>query len=85
MPGMTTTAELAELRSLSGTALDVRFPQLTLRHHQGGTEMARYAQEYTGNSAVRALTQSILTSQSAEMLQMNNMLTVLGARPLPAP
>ncbi|MGH3622950.1 MAG: DUF305 domain-containing protein, partial [Sciscionella sp.] len=36
MPGMATQAELAQLRSLSGGRLDVRFLQLMLRHHQGG-------------------------------------------------
>jgi uncharacterized protein (DUF305 family) len=55
MPGMATSTELTQLRSLTGTALDVRFLQLMLRHHQGGTAMARYAVEHTSDTAVRAL------------------------------
>ena len=36
MPGMATEEELANLRSLSGTAFDVEFLRLMIRHHQGG-------------------------------------------------
>ena len=43
MPGMATEEELASLRASTGAALDVRFLQLMLRHHEGGVEMARYA------------------------------------------
>ncbi|MGW4590345.1 DUF305 domain-containing protein [Amycolatopsis thermoflava] len=85
MPGMATNEELAKLRSLSGAELDVYFLQLMLRHHQGGTEMAQYAHDHTSVSAVKALTQSILTSQGAEMTVMRNMLTARGAQPLPFP
>ncbi|OXM69272.1 MULTISPECIES: DUF305 domain-containing protein [Amycolatopsis] len=85
MPGMATNDELAKLRSLSGTELDVYFLQLMLRHHQGGTEMAQYAHDHTTVPAVKALTQSILTSQGAEMTVMRDMLTARGAQPLPFP
>ncbi|NIH82110.1 DUF305 domain-containing protein [Amycolatopsis viridis] len=85
MPGMATNTELAKLRSLSGRELDVYFLQLMLRHHQGGTEMAQYAHDHTTVAAVKALTQSILTSQGAEMTQMRTMLTARGAQPLPYP
>ncbi|GHF15815.1 DUF305 domain-containing protein [Amycolatopsis deserti] len=85
MPGMATNDELAKLRSLSGAELDVYFLQLMLRHHQGGTEMAQYAHDHTTVPAVKALTQSILTSQGAEMTVMRNMLTARGAQPLPFP
>ncbi|MDQ0376988.1 DUF305 domain-containing protein [Amycolatopsis thermophila] len=85
MPGMATNTELAKLRSLSGTELDVYFLQLMLRHHQGGTEMAQYAHDHTSVPAVKALTQSILTSQGAEMTLMRGMLTARGAQPLPFP
>jgi uncharacterized protein (DUF305 family) len=85
MPGMATNTELAKLRSLSGQELDVFFLQLMLRHHQGGTDMAQYAHDHSPNSAVKALTQSILTSQGAEMTLMRDMLTARGGTPLPFP
>ncbi|MEC3980210.1 DUF305 domain-containing protein [Amycolatopsis sp. H20-H5] len=84
MPGMATSADLTKLRSLSGKALDVEFLQLMLRHHQGGTGMATYAQQHSDLLALQQLTKSILTSQGAEMDLMNRMLGARGAAPLPA-
>lgn len=83
MPGMATDTELVKLRSLSGPAMDVEFLQLMLRHHQGGTAMAEYAQQHSNLPAVKALCRSILTSQGAEMNQMKLMLSARGAQPLP--
>ena len=52
MPGMATEEELAGLRSLSGTAFDVEFLRLMIRHHQGGREMAEYAAKHAAVPAV---------------------------------
>jgi uncharacterized protein (DUF305 family) len=84
MPGMATNADLAKLRSLTGKALDIEFLQLMVRHHQGGTAMATYAQEHSSLNALKLLTKSILTSQGAEMDLMKQMLAARGASPLPA-
>jgi uncharacterized protein (DUF305 family) len=83
MPGMATDAELSKLRSLSGRPFDVYFLQLMLRHHQGGTSMAQYASQHSNLPALKALVNSILASQGAEMDQMKLMLTGRGAQPLP--
>lgn len=83
MPGMATSQEIATLRTLSGRELDVYFLQLVLRHHAGGAPMARVAAERASQSAVRALANSIVTSQSAEMETITSMLTQRGAQPLP--
>ncbi|SDC02102.1 Uncharacterized conserved protein, DUF305 family [Geodermatophilus telluris] len=85
MPGMATEAELAELRSLSGTAFDVQFLRLMTRHHQGGFDMAVYAAEHASEPAVRTLGRSIADTQSAEVTTMVGMLTARGGTPLPAP
>lgn len=85
MPGMATEAELSELRSLSGTAFDVRFLQLMIRHHQGGREMALYAAEYAAEPAVRTLAGAIADTQTAEVGTMEAMLTERGGTPLTAP
>nr|WP_245574202.1 DUF305 domain-containing protein [Amycolatopsis nigrescens] len=82
MPGMATNEELAKMRSLSGKELDVYFLQLMLRHHQGGTDMATYADEHSSLSALKQLTSSILRSQGAEMELMKQMLAARGAAPL---
>jgi uncharacterized protein (DUF305 family) len=84
MPGMATDAELAKLRSLPGKQLDVYFLQLMLRHHQGGTAMAQYAASHSSLPALKALVNSMLTSQGAEMDQMKLMLSARGAQALPA-
>jgi uncharacterized protein (DUF305 family) len=83
MPGMATEAELAELRSLSGTAFDVRFLQLMIRHHTGGLEMAQYGQVHATQSVVRGLARSIAQTQIAESSTMEQMLTARGGTLLP--
>ena len=85
MPGMATEDELAHLRSLSGSAFDVEFLRLMIRHHQGGLEMARYAQAHGETDVVRALAKSIADSQTAETQLMTGMLSQRGGTPLPAP
>jgi uncharacterized protein (DUF305 family) len=85
MPGMATESELADLRALSGTELDVRFLQLMIRHHQGGLAMARYGQAHATQAAVRTLARSIAETQTAETTTMGTMLRARGGTPLPAP
>jgi uncharacterized protein (DUF305 family) len=85
MPGMATETELAELRSLTGTAFDVRFLQLMTRHHQGGLEMAEYGRDHASVPAVRRLAESIAETQAAESTTMAGMLRERGGTPLPAP
>jgi uncharacterized protein (DUF305 family) len=85
MPGMATEDELAELRGLSGTAFDVRFLQLMIRHHQGGREMAEYAAGHASVPAVATLARTIAETQTAETTTMTGMLTARGGTPLPAP
>jgi uncharacterized protein (DUF305 family) len=84
MPGMATDDELAELRSARGEDFDVLFLQLMTRHHQGGVEMAEYAQTNAGEWAVRRLASSIIESQTGETNLMVSMLADRGAEPLPA-
>ena len=85
MPGMATEAELADLRSLTGTEFDVEFLRLMIRHHQGGYDMAQYAAENAAEPAVRTLARSIAETQTAEVTTMVRMLTARGGTPLPAP
>jgi uncharacterized protein (DUF305 family) len=85
MPGMATEDELAELRSLSGSAFDVEFLRLMIRHHQGGREMAEYAAEHAAVPAVARLARTIAETQTAETGTMSDMLAARGGTPLPAP
>ncbi|MBA0125218.1 DUF305 domain-containing protein [Haloechinothrix sp. YIM 98757] len=85
MPGMATSDELARMRSLSGTELDVYFLQLMHRHHLGGVDMAEYTVDNAEIPAVRRLAQSMLDVQGAEVEIMENMLADRDAEPLPFP
>lgn len=85
MPGMATGDELDELRAAQGTDFDVRFLQLMIRHHQGGTQMADYAARNAEVGSVGTLARSIADSQAAEVETLTDMLTARGGTPLPAP
>jgi uncharacterized protein (DUF305 family) len=85
MPGMATQEELAHLRSLTGTAFDVEFLRLMIRHHQGGKDMAVYAARQAEEPAVRRLAQAMDETQTAEVTTMSRMLAARGGTPLPAP
>jgi uncharacterized protein (DUF305 family) len=85
MPGMATPAQMTELQSLHGKALDILFLQLMIHHHQGGIPMAQYAQEHATQPYVRDLAQAMINAQSAEVVSMEQLLRGLGAAPLPAP
>jgi uncharacterized protein (DUF305 family) len=85
MPGMATPAQMNRLESLRGKALDVMFLQLMIHHHQGGIPMARYALEHAKNAYVQNLARQMVSTQSAEIIQMEQALRKLGGTPLPAP
>ena len=85
MPGMATEEELAGLRELSGTAFDMEFLRLMIRHHQGGLGMAEHAAEHADVEAVRRLAATIADTQTAETATMTDLLTERGGSPLPAP
>jgi uncharacterized protein (DUF305 family) len=85
MPGMATPAQMDRLEKLHGKALDVFFLQLMIRHHQGGLPMAQYAVAHATEPYVRDLAQSMINSQTAEIIEMERLLRQLGGSPLPAP
>jgi uncharacterized protein (DUF305 family) len=85
MPGMATEDELTQLGTLSGQAFDVQFLRLMIRHHQGGLQMAQYAEAHAEVPAVRTLARSIAETQTAETTTMAGLLTEFGGTPLPAP
>lgn len=83
MPGMATPEELAKLRALAGTPLDVYFLQLMIRHHRGGAPMAQYAAAHATEPAVRNLADNMVKWQSSELATMINLLTARGGTELP--
>ena len=85
MPGMASPAQMQQLQSSQGKALDILFLQLMIHHHQGGIPMAQYAQQHASTQYVRDLAQSMINAQSAEVVQMEQMLRAMGGTPLPPP
>jgi uncharacterized protein (DUF305 family) len=85
MPGMATEAELDHLAALTGTAFDVEFLRLMIRHHEGGLPMAQYGAAHAQLAPVRELGSSIAQTQTAEVQTMLQLLTARGGTPLPAP
>jgi uncharacterized protein (DUF305 family) len=85
MPGMATPAQMDELETMHGKALDVFFLQLMIHHHQGGLEMERYAVQHASESYVQRLAGNMLAQQNDEIVQMEQLLRQLGGTPLPAP
>ncbi len=82
MPGMASAQELSELRSATGSALDIRFLQLLLRHHQGGAGMLTYAAQHASNPVVRTFAGQVAASQGAEATSIEKLLAERGAQPL---
>lgn len=85
MPGMATSADLAELRTASGERLDVLFLQLMLRHHEGGVGMLSHAADNAQQPVVREFAGSVLGTQQSEADYLNELLAERGAEPLPLP
>ncbi|MEH1015309.1 DUF305 domain-containing protein [Micromonospora sp. CPCC 206060] len=77
MPGMMTDAEMAELAAASGTDFDRRFLTMMVAHHKGALTMARDEISSGENTEAKALAQTIITSQQAEIDTMNKILARL--------
>ena len=82
MPGMASTAELTELRRMNGEEFDGRYLQLLRRHHRGGIPMAEYGAANATVPAVGTLAQSIASAQTAEVDQIDVLMSAHGVSPL---
>ena len=82
MPGMATDAEISQLRSASGTPLDILFCQLMLRHHLGGIHMASTIASISHDAEVTDLATTMKNNQQGEVSNLRRKLTELGAQPL---
>ena len=65
---------MRELENLSGAELDRVFLEDMIGHHMGAIMMARSVQPYIEHDEIAELTQAIVTTQSAEIAQMRQML-----------
>ena len=77
MPGMMSDAQMQELTAATGADFDRLFLELMIVHHQGAIEMADTQIAEGSNPAALALAESIKTSQTAEIAEMQQLLQTL--------
>lgn len=65
---------MRELENLSGADIDRVFLEDMIGHHMGAIMMARSVQPYVEHDEIAELTQEIVSTQSAEIAQMRQML-----------
>ena len=74
MPGMMSDTQMQQLTAATGAEFDRLFLQLMIMHHQGAIEMADTEIAQGSNPAALALAESIKTSQTAEITEMQQLL-----------
>ena len=70
MPGLATDEQLQQLHGARGTDADTLFATLMIAHHEGGLEMARYAQDHARNPEVRELAGAMIKAQTGEIAEL---------------
>jgi len=81
-PGMKTGMSgmnMEKLSSLKSNEFDVEFLKQMIPHHEGAVEMAKALKADGDHSELQRLAESIINSQTAEIEQMRNWLTVWSA------
>ncbi|AIV34924.1 DUF305 domain-containing protein [Streptomyces sp. CCM_MD2014] len=74
MGGMMTADEMTGLENSSGKAFDTAFLEMMIRHHEGAVEMAKTEQADGAHGPATRMAGEIISSQSAEIEQMNELL-----------
>lgn len=79
MPGMATTEDIEQLRTLPVEEAEILFLRLMIQHHQGGVAMAQAYLDLGDQDEVSAFASSIVQVQSLEIDTLNLMLEQRGA------
>ncbi len=74
MNGMMSEADLEELGSATGATFERRWLEMMVEHHEGAIAMAKSVEAAGTHPGTRALAESIVTSQQAEIDTMRKML-----------
>jgi uncharacterized protein (DUF305 family) len=74
MNGMMSEADLEELGSAAGATFERRWLEMMVEHHKGAITMAKSVEAAGIHAGTRALAESIVTSQQAEIDTMRKML-----------
>jgi uncharacterized protein (DUF305 family) len=79
MDGMMSQADMDRLSTSTGSAFDRLWIELMIQHHEGAVKMSKSEVAGGKNTEAKALAQSIITSQQAEISSMQSLLTKLPA------
>ncbi len=74
---MMSPADMAKLGKATGAAFDRMWVKMMIAHHQGAVTAARTELARGANADAKQLAQSIVTSQTAQILQLKALLTTL--------
>ncbi|MCX5613280.1 DUF305 domain-containing protein [Streptomyces sp. NBC_00047] len=74
MPGMMGDQDINRLGNAKGNAFDTMFLTMMIEHHEGAIDMAKTEKQQGAYGPAKALADSIITSQTAEIAQMRTML-----------
>ncbi|MEU9580506.1 DUF305 domain-containing protein [Streptomyces chilikensis] len=74
MGGMMSEEDMKELEDSSGKAFDTAFLEMMIEHHEGAVAMARTEQSDGSYEPAKKMADTIVTSQTAEITQMNELL-----------
>ena len=85
MPGLATTAQMAQLAAARGFELDDLFTQLMIQHHAGGIHMAAYAATHAEKQSTRDLAAAMDDGQRGEISEMNTWRTRHGLKAVVPP
>ncbi|GAA1194516.1 DUF305 domain-containing protein [Pseudonocardia alaniniphila] len=77
MSGMMSPEEMTQLSSASGTNFDRMFLQMMIAHHQGAVTDAQQELSEGMNEQAKTLASSIVTTQTAEINRMQQLLPTL--------
>jgi uncharacterized protein (DUF305 family) len=74
MPGEMTEEQMQQLQSASGVDFDRLFAQMMISHHNGAIQMATQIKDGGTNGDVKALADTIITTQTAEVETLQQIL-----------
>jgi uncharacterized protein (DUF305 family) len=74
MPGMMSSADMAQLAATTGKQFDKLFLQMMIAHHRGAIQMAQAELAHGANPDAKALAARIIKSQQAEINTMQKTL-----------
>lgn len=77
--GMMSAQEMTDLGKATGSAFDRMWLQMMVRHHQGALEQAKAELAQGASPESKELARSIVSSQSAEITEMNSILAGIPA------